>query len=97
MFRCPSRRYLGNHPARLSRAKMPKQPFVQIILGTGRQIHLPENLQLIVLDESGATCLMAESTSADNSIQLEFSGQPGEPFSVKVALGDASITENVVM
>ncbi len=67
------------------------------IYPTGRQIYLPPSLQMIVLDESGATCLETEARSADNWIQLEFSGQPGEQFSVKVALEDISITENFVI
>ncbi len=62
-----------------------------------RQICLPPTLQLIVLDESGSTSLEAEARSADNWIQLEFSGQPGERFSIKVALGDVSITEDFVI
>lgn len=64
---------------------------------TGEQLYLPPNLQLIVLDESGATCMEATASSADNWLQQEFSGQPQERFSVKVALGDVSITENFVI
>jgi hypothetical protein len=66
---------------------------------TGEQRYLPPGLQLIVLDESGATCpqLEAQARSDDNWIQLEFSGEPGERFSVKVALGDESLTEDFVI
>lgn len=64
---------------------------------TGRQIYLPPTLQLIISDESGATCLEAQARSDDNWIQLEFSGEPGEQFSAKVALGDVSITEDFVI
>ena len=64
---------------------------------TGSQIYLPPNLQLIVLDESGAICLEAQARNADNWIQLEFSGEPRERFSVKMALGDVSITEYFVI
>jgi hypothetical protein len=39
----------------------------------------------------------AQARSADNYIQLQFSGMPGEHFSVKVALGDASIIEDFVI
>ena len=39
----------------------------------------------------------ARSGKADNWIQLEFRGEPGERFSVKVALGDASIVEHFVI
>jgi len=64
---------------------------------TGNQTYLPPLLQLIVLDEFGLIFLEAQARSADNYIQLEFSGLPGEQFSVKVALGDASIMEDFVV
>jgi hypothetical protein len=60
----------------------------------GNQNYLPPLLQLIVLDESGETFLQAQARSADNYIQLQFSGEPGERFSVKITLDDVSITED---
>lgn len=63
---------------------------------TGSQT-LPPLLQLIVIDEYKEVFLEAQARSADNYIQLQFSGQPEERFSVKIALGDASITENFVI
>ncbi len=64
---------------------------------TGSQTYLPPLLQLTVLDESGAIFLEAQARRADNYIQLQFSGKPGERFSVKVALGGVSMTENFVI
>lgn len=64
---------------------------------TGNQFYLPPLLNLTVLDEFGLIFLEAQARSADNYIQLQFSGLPGEQFSVKVALGDASITEDFVV
>lgn len=64
---------------------------------TGNQIYLPPLLQLTVLDESGLVFLEAQARSADNYIQLQFSGLPGEQFSVRVALGDASIIEDFIV
>lgn len=61
---------------------------------TGTQTYLPPLLQLIVIDESKEVFLEAQARSTDNYIQLQFSGEPGERFSVKVALGDVSFTEN---
>ncbi len=58
------------------------------------QNYLPPATQLIILDENGEVFLEAESRNADNWIQLDFRGVPGEQFSVKVALGDANIVEN---
>lgn len=65
----------------------------------GLQVHpknlpyLPAELKLMVLDEAENVFLEATSRSADNYIQLQFSGTSGERFSVKVAFGDASIVE----
>ncbi len=58
----------------------------------GKQTYLPKDLQLMVLDEGGEAVMQAQARSTKN-IQLEFSGEPGEKFSVKVALGNVSITE----
>ena len=57
---------------------------------------LPPNLQLTVLDEAGKIVpeLQAKTRSADNCIQLEFTGEVGERFSVRISLGNISITEN---
>lgn len=63
----------------------------------GEQTYLPPDLQLILMDEAGATCLEAQARSTDNWIQLELSGEPGERFSVKVALGNLSITEGFLI
>lgn len=59
-------------------------------------VYLPPDLQLTVLDDVGATIpnLEARARSADNCIQLEFTGKAGEQFSVKIALEDVSITED---
>lgn len=64
---------------------------------TGHQTFLPPNLQLVVLDESAAIFLEARARNADNYIQLQFSGEPGEHFSVKVALDNQSVVEDFVI
>ena len=64
---------------------------------SNNQIYLPPGLQLIVLDETGLIFLEAQARSADNYIQLQLSGLLGEKFTVKVALGEASITEDFVI
>lgn len=58
----------------------------------GSQLYLPQDLQLMVLDEKGEAVMQAQARST-KSIKLEFSGEPGECFSVKVALGNLSLTE----
>jgi hypothetical protein len=64
---------------------------------TSGQTYLPPNLQLMALDEEGAVLMEAQTRSANNFIQLQFSGSPGERFSIKVALGDVSVSENFVI
>jgi hypothetical protein len=63
---------------------------------TGKQIYLPQNLKLILLDEAGEVVMQAQAKST-KKIQLEFSGEPEESFSIKVALDDVSITEAFVI
>jgi hypothetical protein len=61
------------------------------------QTYLPSNLQLMVLDEDGEAVIDAHARSDNKNIQLEFGGEPGDRFSVKVALGNVSVTENFVI
>lgn len=56
------------------------------------QSYLPQDLQLMVLDENGEVVMQAIAKSTE-TIQLNFRGESGERFSVKVALGEVSITE----
>lgn len=64
---------------------------------TSGQTYLPPNLQLMVLDFEGAAVMEAQARSANKNIQLQFSGEPGERFSVKVVLGDVSVVEDFVI
>lgn len=59
--------------------------------------YLPPDVELTVLDETGAEYLQARSRQADNYIQLQFSGTVGELFSVRVVLNAASVTERFVI
>ncbi|NMG09198.1 DUF1822 family protein [Brasilonema sp. UFV-L1] len=59
---------------------------------TGIQNYLPEELELIVLDSDGIAVMQATARNT-KSIQLNFSSEIGERFSVKVTLGDVSFTE----
>jgi hypothetical protein len=60
---------------------------------TGNQIYLPPELQLMVLSAEGEAVMQAQARNSNKHIQIEFSGEPGEQFSVKVALGNASFTQ----
>lgn len=63
---------------------------------TNNQVYLPQHLQLLLLDEEGETVMQAEARTTKN-IQLKFSGESGEVFSVKVVLGDLDIVETFVI
>jgi transcriptional regulator with XRE-family HTH domain len=58
--------------------------------------NLPPNLKLILLTE-GEVFKEVTSRSADQYIQYEFEAEPGDEFAVKLALGDAEITEDFVV
>lgn len=61
------------------------------------EVHLPPNLQLILLDDSGKAITNTHSRETDNLIQLQFHGLPGEGFGVRVALDEASNTESFII
>lgn len=58
----------------------------------GNQVYLPEKLNLILLDENGEPVMQAQTRNT-KTMQLQFSGETGERFGVKVALGNVTITE----
>lgn len=62
----------------------------------GTQTRLPFDLQLILFDETGRSVMQAEAGGSE-SLEFQFSGEPGESFGVKVALGDFSITETFLI
>ncbi|NER03159.1 MAG: DUF1822 family protein [Okeania sp. SIO3C4] len=57
------------------------------------QTYLPPGIKLIVMDEFGEELIYAESRDAENFIQLSFTAEIGEKFSIGVALGEARVTE----
>ncbi|NER51547.1 MAG: DUF1822 family protein [Symploca sp. SIO1A3] len=67
------------------------------IYPTGDAAYLPPELKLLLLDESGQILREVTARQADIYIQLKLNGQPGEQFSVSVALGEGSITEDFVI
>lgn len=59
---------------------------------TNGQTNLPNNLQLMVLDDGGETVMQAKANRTEKLL-FELKAEPGENFSVKLALDDFSITE----
>ena len=54
--------------------------------------HLPQMITLAVLDETGKAVLQAEGGNSEG-VEFQFSGEPGERFSVRVTTQDRSIIE----
>lgn len=61
------------------------------------QTYLPSNLQLMILDENGEAVIDAHARSDNKMMELEFNGEPGDRFAIKVAIGDVSVTENFII
>jgi hypothetical protein len=61
---------------------------------TNNAAHLPPYLQVIVLDESESIIMEEQTGDAEDSVELEFSVEPTELFSIKIIWGDVSITED---
>lgn len=70
----------------------------------GVQVHpvqgeafLPADLELFILEPSDAVFMQAQARQADNYIQLQFSGTPGERFKVRMDLNEARYVEEFVV
>jgi hypothetical protein len=61
------------------------------------RVYLPPRLQLVVLDDAEQPFLAAQSHGTDNYMQLKFKGQPGERFSVRLAMDQEQVTEKFVI
>ncbi|OAB56898.1 hypothetical protein AY599_02395 [Leptolyngbya valderiana BDU 20041] len=57
---------------------------------------LPYHLSLQLLDRD-RICIMKAQARSTRSVQLEFSGEPGEVFGLKVELNDCSVTETFTL
>ncbi|MCT7952934.1 DUF1822 family protein [Ancylothrix sp. C2] len=55
-------------------------------------INLLPNMQLLILDETGEAVMQAEAENSE-SLEFQFSGFPGEKFSVQIKLGELRLTE----
>ncbi len=62
------------------------------IYAMNEQNQLPSGLNLMILNEEQEE-VMKTLTKGNKSVQLDFTGELGECFSVKMVLGDVSITE----
>ena len=55
--------------------------------------YLPQALTLRVIESTGEVFMQAQARDRDNFIQLKFSGQIGERFSVNISFEDTELTE----
>ena len=60
---------------------------------TTQQNYLPEALKLSILDEDGDVFESARAREADIALQLDFKGERGDRFILKVSLGEIDVTE----
>ena len=92
---------LADHAVALMVAILPKSDgSVAILLRVypmESQLHLPQGLQLIGLDEAENSFFEVQAREQDNYIQCKITADPGDRFSVRVTLDDASITESFVI
>lgn len=59
--------------------------------------YLPSDIELSVLDEDGETVMNVCGESDNKTIQLEFTGERGDRFDVKVDWGSTSVIESFVI
>jgi len=67
------------------------------VQSTDEQAYLPPNITLKALNEEGTAVMEAHTGSATTLMRLEFIAQLGERFSLRIEVGDISITENFVV
>jgi hypothetical protein len=89
----------GNSVALLVGLIPEKSPTIDIsveVYPTTGKTELPEDMELIILDDSGEAVMHAQARNGQ-TMRFNFSGEPGDFFRVKVVLGDISFTEAFVV
>ncbi|MGB3536367.1 MAG: DUF1822 family protein [Microcoleaceae cyanobacterium] len=61
------------------------------------QEYLPQFIQIMILDEEENAVIEAKAKTENRKIELELSAAIGDSFSIKIALGEVSITENFIL
>ncbi len=80
----------------LSPTSSPQLDITVEVCPIGGQRYLPRELQVMVLDDQEKAVLQAEAGSSEG-LEFQFSGEIGESFSVKVTLGEVSITQEFLI
>lgn len=93
--------HFGNNAVALMVAILPKPDqriaILMKVYPLGSHPHLPAGLQLIGLDTVGNSFFTVQARRRDNYIQFKFTADPGDRFNLRVALGDASITQSFIV
>ncbi|MBD2774986.1 DUF1822 family protein [Iningainema tapete] len=76
----------------LIQVSLPKEEYIP-----GKNVYIPEKLKVAVIDDKGDEVLYTTSRQNDNWIEVEFSAQFGEKFSVDVILGESKVTQQFVV
>ncbi|MBW4497475.1 MAG: DUF1822 family protein [Oscillatoria princeps RMCB-10] len=88
----------ARHPVALSVTLKPEgEGKTGIFVGAhaaGDETYLPEELKLSLLSPAGEVLYEERADSARDFLEVGLAGESGELFSVKLALGDASVTED---
>ncbi|MDY6899256.1 MAG: DUF1822 family protein [Cyanobacteriota bacterium] len=61
------------------------------------QNYLPANLRITLLDEEEKKIIDTVTETSNQHIQLDLSGEPGEKFSLKITLGEATLSEYFII
>lgn len=64
---------------------------------SGKNMYIPEKLKVAVIDDKGDEVLYTTSRQNDNWIEVEFSAQFGEKFSIDVIFGESKVTQEFVV
>lgn len=67
------------------------------VYSTSSSVELPKNLRLILLSQGEILAEVQPQNINDDYLEQPLKGSPGEEFSVKVMLGNVSITEDFVI
>ena len=93
--------YLAGHTVALMVGVLPKLDGRMLILlrvyPIQNESYLPTGLNLTGLDEAHNLLFEVESRHKDSYIQFKLTAEPGDQFSVRVALNDASVTETFLV
>ncbi|MBD2579886.1 DUF1822 family protein [Oscillatoria sp. FACHB-1406] len=61
-----------------------------------RSHYFPSDVRLMILDENDRVALQAEAGGSEG-LEVKFSGEPGERFSIEVVLGECKIAEQFIV